>query len=129
MRALFWIIGALATAAGGAFIVSRRSQERTFERFLAALREGPIEVQAYEASIPASGYRAKAFRGEVAGQPFAFVGRTDVSGTKWTFALIWGEAQLGTSWNPLSGAAEHPLKQAYDILLRRASKKDDDLSN
>ncbi|HTK60282.1 MAG TPA: hypothetical protein VL283_03710 [Candidatus Baltobacteraceae bacterium] len=128
MRALFWIVGALASVAGGAYLVSRSANRRLSERFLAALREGPIVVEAYEPSIPASGFRAEAFRGKLAGMPFAFVGRTDVSGTKWTYALIWGDSRLLLSWNPLSGEAEHPLQQAYLILRRRASK-DDGLSN
>ena len=128
MRALFWILGAIATAAGGAYVVNRRANQRLSERFLAALMEGPFVVRAYEPSIPASGYRAEAFRGEVGGKPFAFVGRTDVSGTKWTYALIWGDARLLHHWNPLTGEAEHPLSQAY-ILLRRRASKDDGLSN
>ena len=127
MRALFWIIGALATAAGGAYVVNRRARERLSVTFLEALREGPLTVEAYKPEV-ASGFRTETFRGRLAGTPFAFVGRTEASGTKWTFALIWGDASLGASWNPLTGGLEHPLKQAYDILRRRSSK-DDGLSN
>ena len=129
MRALFWIIGALASAAGGAYFVNRRAQRRLSEQFLAALREGPVVVKAYEPSIVASGIRAEAFLGQAAGSPFEFAGQTDISGTKWRFGLIWRGSRIVTDWNPLTGQDEHPLKQAYDILRRRSSKKDDDLSN
>jgi len=128
MRALFWIIGAIATAAGGAYVAIRRSNRRISERFLEALMEDAFVIQAYEPSIPASGFRAKAFRGHAAGMPFVFVGRADAGGTNWSYALIWGGFRLDLSWNSLSGEDEHPLQQAYILLLRRASK-DDGLSN
>ena len=127
MRALFWILGAFASAAGGAYVLNRRARQRLAAGFLAALREGPVTVEAYTPEV-ASGFRTETFRGRVAGTPFAFVGRTEASGTRWSFALIWGPSTLGASWSPLTGEAEHPLKQVYDILRRRASK-DDGLSN
>ena len=128
MRALFWILGAIAAAAGGAYAISRHTDRRISERFLAALMEDTFVIHAYEPSIPASGFRAKAFRGQAGGAPFVFVGRADAGGTNWSYALIWGGFRLDLSWNSLSGEAEHPLQQAYILLLRRASK-DDGLSN
>jgi len=129
MRAVFWILGALASAAGGAYLLSRSAKRRLSAQFLAALREGPVVVKAYEPSIVASGIRAEAFIGLASGMPFEFAGQTDTSGTNWRFGLIWRGSRIVTDWNPLSGVDEHPLKQAYDILRRRSSKKDDDLSN
>ncbi|MEK7545789.1 MAG: hypothetical protein AAB554_01785 [Patescibacteria group bacterium] len=128
MRVFYWLLGAAATAIASAYVADRRVNRRLSERFLAALREGPFVVEAYEPSIPASGFRAEAFRGRVAGSNFAFVGRTDASGTDWTYALIWGDERVILRWNPLSGEAEHPLSQAY-LLLRRRASKDDGLSN
>src|SRR5688572_14679790 len=128
MRALFWIIGALASAAGGAYLVGRRAKRQLSAQFLAALRQGPVLILGYEPAV-ASGYRQEAFQGTIGDRPFKFVGRTETSNTKWTFALIWDGASLALEWNPLTGEAEHPLKEAFDILRRRASKKDDDLSN
>src|SRR5690349_8122432 len=129
MRAFYWIVGALASAAAGAYLINRRSKRQLSDRFLEALRRGPLAVEAYDPAIVASGVRAKAFRGVVQDMPFEFVGHTDVSGTKWDFRLDWHGSLVFLSWNPLSGEAEHPLKQAYDILRRRSSKRDDDLSN
>lgn len=127
MRALYWIIGAFVSAAGGAYVVNRRAKRQLSARFLDALREERLVVEAYEPSV-ADGLRAEAFRGHLDGLPFAFAGQTEASGTKWTFVLMWGANHLHVEWNPLSGEAEHPLKQAYDI-LRRRSAKDDGLSN
>lgn len=128
MRLLYWLLGAAATAVAGAYVANRRADRILSERFLAALRMGPVTVEAYEPSIPAPGFRAEAFRGRLAGLPYAFVGRTDASGTRWTYALIWGDERLLHAWSPLSGEAEHPLSQAY-LLLRRRASKDDGLSN
>lgn len=128
MRLLYWIIGALAAAAGGAYVADRRARRRVSERFLEALRKGPVVVEAYEPSIVASGLRAEAFRGTVAGTPFLFVGRTDVSGTRWSFGLLWNGARVTVAWNPVADGPEHPLSEAYHILRRRASTHDGTLN-
>lgn len=128
MRALIWILGAVASAAGGAYLMDRRAKRRLSGRFLEALRRGPLHVEAYDPAIVASGLRAKAFRGIVQDTPFEFVGQTDVSGTRWSFLLVWDGSRLEFRWNPVSDGAEHPLKQAYDLLRRRASR-DDGISN
>lgn len=127
MRALYWILGAFASLAGGALLLDHRSKRRLSDGFFDALRKEPFAVQAYEPSV-AGGYRAEAFRGVVGGKPFAFAARTDADGAAWEYALIWGGARIDARWNPLSGEPEHPLQLAYLILRRRASK-DDGLSN
>jgi len=124
MRALFWIVGAFVSAAGGALILNRRAKKRVMDSFLDALKSERIEVKAYQPSIPAAGFRAEAFKGVVGGKPFVFAAKTDVSGTRWSYALIWSGSRLFASWNPLSGGEEHPLQLAYLILRRRTSKDD-----
>jgi hypothetical protein len=140
MRAFYWIVGALASAAGGAYIIHRRrahrsAQRRFFDAFLAAIRTETVVVETYEPTV-ASGFRLEAFGGVIgripgdpaSGIPFFFAARTEASGTKWTFTIGWRGVQAEVDWNPLSGESEHPLKHAYDI-LRRSSSKDDGLSN
>lgn len=124
MRLLYWILGAAASAAAGALVLDRRSKRRLSDAFLAALRGNEIADLTYEAAIIAPGFRGELFRGRAAGRPFAFVARADASGTRWSYALVWGDAQLGASWNPLSGEADHPFAQAYVLLRRRVSKDD-----
>ena len=128
MRALFWILGAVATAAAGAFVLDRRGKRRLAESFLSALHASDLSDLAYEAGIIAPGLRAELFRGRLDGKPFAFVARADASGTHWTYALAWGEVRMGASWNTVSEEADHPFSQAY-AYLRRRLRKDDGLSN
>lgn len=123
MRILYWLLGAAATAAAGAYVVNRGLQGRIAKDFLDALRRGPVSIHADEPSIIASGLRAESFRGEAAGRPFAFIAKVDVSGTRWTFALDWsGAGRFIQTWNTLSGESEHPLQSAYLLLRRHASK-------
>ena len=129
MRVLFWLVGAIASAAGGAYLLDRRAKRRAAEDFLAALRQEEIADLSYEAAIIAPGLRGELFRGSVRGREFAFVARADASGTRWTYALAWGELRMGASWNAVAGGEDHPFSQAYAFLRRRASKKDDGLSN
>lgn len=124
MRAIFWILGAVAGLAGGAIALERRSKRRVADGFLAALRAGQLVFEAYQPAIVGKGYRAELFRGTAAGRPFAFIAQTDVSATKWSYALAWGDDRMTASWNPVSGEADHPFSQAYVILRRKATKDD-----
>lgn len=128
MRALYWLLGAAVGIAGGALVLDRRAKRRIFDEFLAAVRGGRFGSLSYQPAIIPPGLRVALFRGELDGKPFIFVAKADASGTRWVYALIWADAKLGASWNPLTGEADHPLSQAY-VLLRRRVSKDDGLSN
>lgn len=123
MRILYWLLGAAATAAGAAYVASRGKRRSIAKDFLQALQQGPVKILVDEPHIVASGIKAETFRGEACGRAFAFVAKTDASGTRWTFVLAWsGAGQFVESWSPLRDASEHPLREAYALLRRHASK-------
>lgn len=105
MRIIYWLIGAAATAAAGAYLLDRQGAGRTAARFQAALGRGSVTVSSIRSSIPEPGIRQEAIHGTADGTPFLFISRTGRDGLQWTFTLTWtGDAVVGRDLTDLRDA-------------------------
>lgn len=123
MRLIFWIIGAAATMAGGAAVLSRQRDRRTADDFLAAVRDGRVEEVVDRPGI-GPGVRGGVIVGQADGSLFELTMTTDRHGVSRAYRLLWigRDAVTGTHHLLKRGASAAALAEAYERLAKLCSR-------
>jgi len=129
MRAFYWIIGALASAAAGTYLVSRRAQRKALAAaFLEALGRGSVTIRIDHGVIHASGVPGDRFIGTARDLDFEFVMASADGGHRQAYRLTWADMTVSGDWSALKGTDPFLLHEIYIGLVVLRDRRDD-LSN